>query len=137
VRFNEEQLRELGAARHSLLDFATLRATPELLMAFAALFFCELIEVEGHYFVAEKFDPRVFDESKTRLTDLREVQRIMNQIQIRTLMQNAEVSDSLARVCAQVIASAWNEVHGPNHVVAEVHGTTLEDLSVTLVDAHE
>jgi hypothetical protein len=36
-----------------------------------------------------------------------------------------------------VLAACWNEVHSAKHVVAEVHGTTLEDLSVTLVDAHE
>jgi hypothetical protein len=148
VRFNEEQLRELkdfqsrnegksGADRITLFDYATFRATPDSLLAFAALFFCELTEVEDHYFIADRFDARVFADLKSKLTDLREVQRVMNRLPMSTLMQNAEISDSLARICAHVLAATWNEVHGAKHVAAEVHGTTLEDLSVTLVDAHE
>jgi len=148
VKFSEEQLRELedfqswnegkcDAERITLFEYASFKATPDSLMAFAALFFCELTEVEDHYFIADRFDARVFAELKSEWTDLREVQRIMNRLHMSTLMQNAEISDTLAKVCAQVLAASWNEVHGAKHVVAEVHGNTLEDLSVTLVDAHE
>jgi len=148
MRINEEQLRELddfqswnegktGAERLPLFDYVTFEATPDLLLGFAALFFCELTEVEGHYFIAEKFDAAVYEDWKRRQPDSREIQRSMNNLHMSTLLQNAEVTDAQAKVCAQVIAAAWNEVHGPRHVVAEVHGTTLEDLAVTLVNAHE
>jgi hypothetical protein len=148
MRFNEEQLRELdgfqswnegkaGAGRLSLFDYVTFEATPDLLLGFAALFFCELTEVDGHYFIAGKFDAAVYEDWKRRKPDAREIQRAMNNLHMSALLQNAEATDSQARVCAQVIAAAWNEVHGPRHVVAEVHGTTLEDLAVTLVNAHE
>jgi hypothetical protein len=148
MRINEEQLRELedfqswnegkaGAERLSLLDYVTLDATPDLLLGFAALFFCELTEVDRHYFIAEKFDAGVYEDWKRRQPDARQIQRAMNNLHMSTLLQNAEVTDSQARVCAQVLAAAWNEVHGAKHVVAEVHGTTLEDLVVTLVNAHE
>lgn len=148
MRINEEQLRELedfqswnegkaAADRLSLFDYITFEATPDLLLGFAALFFCELTEVEGHYFIAGKFDASVHEDWKRKLADPREIQRAMNNLHMSTLLQNAEVTDAQAKVCAQVIAAAWNEVHGPKHVVAEVHGTTLEDLAVTLVNAHE
>jgi hypothetical protein len=148
MRFGEEQLRELedfqswnegrtGEQRLSLFDYVTFEATPDLLLGFAALFFCELTEVDGHYFIAGKFDAGLYEDWKRKQPDAREIQRAMNNLHMSTLLQNAEVADSQARVCAQVIAAAWNEVHGPRHVVAEVHGTTLEDLAVTLVNAHE
>lgn len=148
MRFNEEQVRDLddfqswnegksSADRLSLFDYATFKATPDLILALAALFFCELVEVEGHYFIAEKFDASAYDDLKRKLEDGREIQRVMNNLYMSTLLQNAEVTDELAKVCAQVVAAAWTEVHGAKHVVAEVHGTTLEDLAVTLVNAHE
>ena len=148
MRFNEEQLQGLedfqsrnegrsGADRLSLFDYATLEATPDLLLAFAALFFCELTEVDGHYFIAEKFDATVYEAWKRRLEDRRDIQRAMNRLVMNTLLQSTVVTDSQAKVCAQVVAAAWNEVHGTKHMVAEVHGTTLEDLAVTLVDSHE
>jgi hypothetical protein len=148
MRFGEEQTRDLedfqswnegktGADRLSLFDYATFAATPDLLLAFAALFFCELVEVDGHYFIAEKFDAAVYEDWRRKQPDAREIQRVMNNLYMSTLLQNAEVTDAQAKICAQVIAAAWNEVHGPKHVVAEVHGTTLDDLAVTLVNAHE
>jgi len=148
MRFSEEQTRDLedfqswnegrsGADRLSLFDYSTFAATPDLLLAFAALFFCELTEVDGHYFIAEKFDAAVYADWQRRQPDAREIQRAMNNLYMSTLLQNAEVTDAQAKVCAQVIAAAWNEVHGAKHVVAEVHGTILDDLAVTLVNAHE
>jgi len=148
MRFSEEQTRDLedfqswnegrsGTDRLSLFDYATFQATPDLLLSFAALFFCELTEVDGHYFIAAKFDAAVYEDWKRKSPDHREIQRAMNNLFMSTLLQNAEVSDAQAKVCADVIAAAWNAVHGDRHVVAEVHGTTLEDLAVTLVDSHE
>lgn len=148
MRFSEEQTRDLedyqswnegrsAADRLSLFDYATFAATPDLLLAFAALFFCELTEVDGHYFIAEKFDAEAYVDWRRRQPDMREIQRAMNNLYMSTLLQNAEVTDAQAKICAQVIAAAWNEVHGAKHVVAEVHGTVLDDLAVTLVDAHE
>jgi hypothetical protein len=34
-------------------------------------------------------------------------------------------------------ANAWSEVNGRKGPVTEVHGTTLEDMAVTLVNGHE
>jgi hypothetical protein len=148
MRFSDEQTRHLedfqsrnegksAADRLSLFDYASTAATPDLVLAFAALFFCELIEVDGHYFISEKFDVAVYEEWKRKQPDLREIQRIMNSLYMSTLLKNAEVTAAQAKVCAEVIAAVWNEVHGAKHAVAEVHGTTLQDLAVTLVDSHE
>jgi hypothetical protein len=125
------------ADRISLLTYATFVATPDLLFAFASLFFCELVEVEKHYFIKDRFDVRVYEDWKKRLDDPRAIQRVMNHIHISTLLQNADVDEAQARSCAELLAAAWNEVHLRRGATAEVHGTTLEDLSVTLVNLHE
>ncbi len=123
-----------SAERISLLDYATFNATPELLFAFAALLLCDLIEVEGHYFIADRFNRVFYERWKLQLNDGKSVQRVMNHLHISTLLQNAELTDDLAKSCADLIASAWSEAHAAKGVVGEVHGTTLDDLAVTLVN---
>jgi hypothetical protein len=146
LRFNEKQLQALsdyqswqegenGAA--SLLDYAAYTATPDQLFGYAALFFRELVEVDGHYFFADEFNPEAHAELKTRLQDGREIQRTLNALRIGRLMESADIDDAAAEACAHLVAAAWNEVHGRKGVVAEVHGETLEDLYVTLVNGHE
>lgn len=128
---------EAGSPCASLQDYAASVATPDLLFAFAALFFCEVIEVDKHLFLKHRFDQRAYEAWKKQLTDARDIQRVMNRTRIATLLQNARVDDAGARACAELLAAAWNEVHIRRGANAEVHGTTVEDLSVTLVNLHE
>jgi hypothetical protein len=140
ARLPDYQSRNAGrseSARISLEEYATLVATPDLLFAFAALFFCEMVEVEKHYFIKERFERGVYEDWKTRRDDLRDIQRVMNRLQVSTLLQGAQMDDALARSCAELLAAVWTEVHIRRGVTAEVHGTTANDLSVTLVNLHE
>lgn len=126
---------EDGAA--TLLDYAAFTATPDQLFAYAAVFFRELVEVEGHYFFADEFDATAHAAAKAALTDGREIQRRLNALPMRRLLQSADVDDAAAKSCAALIAAAWNEVHAHEGVTSEVHGETLADLVVTLVNGHE
>ena len=146
MRFTDTDLRALSdyqswkegeEAPATLLDYASFTATPDQLFAYAAVFFRELVEVDGHYFFADEFDASAHAKAKAALTDGREVQRRLNALPMRRLLQNADIGDAAAKSCAALIAAAWNEVHAHEGVTAEVHGETLEDLVVTLVNGHE
>jgi len=129
--WNEEKPPE---QRISLFDYATFQATPDLLFGFAALLICDLVEVEGHYFIAARFNASYYDDWKTRLSDKIAIQRVMNHIHLTTILQNADADLQAATDCANLIASVWSEVHASKGVVGEVQGSSLEDLSVTLVN---
>ena len=145
MRFNEAQLQTLGDFQSwkegedgpvSLLDYAAYTATPDQLFGYAALFFRELREVDGHYYFADTFDEKLYAEWRTGKPG-REIQATMNELPMSKLLGNADVDAAAAMACARLVAAAWNEVHGDKGVVAEVHGETLEDLAVTLVNGHE
>lgn len=145
MRFTDAQLQHLGDFQAwkegedgpaSLLDYAAYTATPDQLFGYAALFFRELVEVDGHYFFADSFDEKLYAEWRPRKPG-REIQRVMNELPMARLLGSADVDARSAKHCAQLVAAAWNEVHQRKGVVAEVHGETLEDLAVTLVNGHE
>jgi hypothetical protein len=146
LRFTEQQLRALSDYQSwkegedepaTLLDYATYTATPDQLFGYAAVFFRELVEVDGHYFFADEFDPARHAEAMAELPDGRDVQRRLNALPMTRLLRNADIDDAAAKSCAELVATAWNEVHAHEGVTAEIHGTTLEDLVVTLVNGHE
>jgi hypothetical protein len=145
LRFNDVQLRHLGDFQAwkegedgpvTLLDYAAYTATPDQLFGFAALFFRELVEVDGHYYFADAFDEKLYSEWRSRKPG-REIQASMNELPMAKLLGNADVDSAGAKQSAQLLAAAWNEVYGRKGLVAEVHGATLEDLAVTLVNGHE
>jgi hypothetical protein len=145
LRFNDAQLRHLGDFQAwkegedgpvTLLDYAAYTATPDQLFGFAALFFRELVEVDGHYYFADTFDEKLYAEWRSRKPG-REIQASMNELAMAKLLGNADVDTAGAKQSAQLLAAAWNEVYGRKGLVAEVHGATLEDLAVTLVNGHE
>lgn len=146
MRFSENQLQALGDFQSwkegedepvTLLDYAAYTATPDQLFGYAALFFREVIEVDGHCYFADAFDEKSYAQRKLNLPGGRDIQRAMNALPLKKLLQNADIDDASAAACAQLLADVWSEVHGRRGVTAEVHGTTLEDLSVTLVNLHE
>jgi len=145
LRFNDAQLRHLGDFQAwkegedgpvTLLDYAAYTATPDQLFGYAALFFRELVEVDGHYYFADTFDEKLYAEWRSRKPG-REIQATMNELPMAKLLGNADVDTAGAKQTAQLLAAAWNEVYGRKGLVAEVHGATLEDLAVTLVNGHE
>lgn len=146
MRFSDTQLRALNDYQSwkegedraaTLLDYASFTATPDQLFAYAAVFFRELVEVEGHYFFVDEFDAAAHAKAAAELADGREVQRRLNALPMSRLLQSADVDDAAAKSCASLIAAAWNEVHAHEGVTAEIHGESLTDLVVTLVNGHE
>ena len=146
MRFNGKQLEALtdfqswkegesGAV--TLLDYAAYAATPDQLFGYAAVFFREVMEVDRHHYFADVFDEKTYAQLKARFPDGRDIQRALNALPMSKLLQNADIDNGAAAACAQLVAAAWTEVHIRKGVTAEVHGTTLEDLSVTLVNLHE
>jgi hypothetical protein len=146
LRFTDKQLQALGDFQSwkegedepvTLLDYAGFTATPDQMFGYAAVFFRELIEVDGHYFFEDAFDADTYALWKSKLSNGRDIQRVMNALPMSRLLQSADVDATAAAACAQLVADAWNEVHIRRGVTAEVHGSTLEDLAVTLVNLHE
>jgi hypothetical protein len=146
LRFSEKELEALGDFQSwkegedgpaTLLDYAGYTATPDQLFGYAAVFFREVLEVDAHHYFADVFDEKVYSQLKAQFPDGRDIQRVMNALPMSKLLQNADIDDGAAAACAQLVASAWNEVHIRRGVTAEVHGTTLADLAVTLVNLHE
>jgi hypothetical protein len=119
--------------RITLLDYVSFNATAELLLGFGELYFCELILVDDNYFIESRFDFSIYAKWKASLPDMRAIQRVINHVHIRTLLQSNPVSDELAVACAETIAKAWNEIHRAKSLCAEVHGSVFDDISVTLV----
>jgi len=121
--------------RITLLDYVSFNATAELVLGFGELFFCELILVDQNYFIESRFDFATYAKWKASLPDIRAIQRVINHIHMRTLLQSHPVSDALAVACAETIAKVWNEIHRAKSLRAEVHGSVFDDVSATLVAA--
>jgi hypothetical protein len=133
--FNSWNEGKTADARISIFDYLCFNASPDLLFGFASLFFCELIRVDGHYFIRERFDEEVYREWKAGNYEVRFIQKMMNHIHMRSLFQKEQLSDALALSCAQMIRDIWNKVFSDKSLVAEIDGESSEDISVTLVAA--
>ena len=146
MRITDAQLQHLGDFQAwkegeegpvTLFDYACYTATPDQMFGYAAVFFREVIEVDHHYYFADAFDEQDYARRTALQPDRRAIQRTLNELRVAKLFENADVDDATAKSCAQLLANAWNEVHGDKGLVAEVHGATLDDLFVTLVNGHE
>jgi hypothetical protein len=122
-----------GSQPISIFDYLCFTATPDALFAFASLFFIELIKYEDVFFIKERFDERVYREWKKRLDNVVEIQRAINHIHISQIFQNQDVDDELAFEVANLIQKIWSRVFAGDGLIAEVHGETAQDISITLV----
>lgn len=115
----------------SLLDYVGFVGTPDLLVAFAELFLPQLIEHDGSKFLAAGFQASTYDAWKKSGLSASDVQRVMNHLHVSTLIQNQDVSDTMAVEIARSIAIIWNRTLLPEKVQAEAVGTTFDDAAVT------
>ena len=116
----------------SLLDFACCVGTPDILFAFAELFSPELVLHEGAYFISSKFDEGAYEAWKSRGTDAREIQRVMNHIHMASILQQGDVPTEVLEEAAGVIASMWTQSFRSSGLVGEVVDEG-PDVAVTLV----
>lgn len=120
----------------TIFNYLCFNATPDLLFAFASLFFIELISFEGSYFIKERFTKEVFFEWESRLTTHVEIQRVMNHIHVCQLFQHQELQEDVVFESAKLIQKVWNNVFSDLELIAEIHGETVEEVSITLVSAN-
>src|SRR5688572_30229270 len=92
------------ASDFGLLSYLSCVATPDLLFAFAELLAPSLVEHEGSYFIAERFDERIYDDWRAKLGDPRDIERVINHIHISSLFQDQHVTDEMALAAANLIA---------------------------------
>lgn len=117
----------------TLLDYVGFVATPDLFFAFAELFWPQLIMHEGRAFLASGFKASTYDEWVRSGRSKEDIQRAMNHVHVLTLIQNSELDDDLAIAVARTIASIWNRTLSPAGLHAEVVGTNVDDIAVTLI----
>lgn len=115
-----------------LLDYAGCVATPDLLFAFSALLWPELILHEGNYFLKSHFDAATYDQWMRQLGSPAEVQKVMNHIHISTIFQQQEVAPEVARAAAQRITEFWSLAFAGKGLIARAYGTDSSDLEITL-----
>jgi hypothetical protein len=115
----------------TLLDYVSFVATPDLLFAFAELFFPETILYEGRRFLASGFKAETYEQWIRSGRSPEEVQRVMNHVHISTLFQGQYVADDTALEAAHAIAQIGTQTLGPYGVRAEVMGATFADFAVT------
>lgn len=118
----------------SLLDYVGFVGTPDLLFAFAALFWPELVTHDGMRFLASGFSAEVYNQWRDSGTSRREIQRVMNHVHVSTLLQEQVVSDKVAVEVARAIAAIWSRTIGPEGLVAESIGSGFDDAAVTFFE---
>jgi hypothetical protein len=116
----------------SLLDYVGCVGSPDLFFAFASLFSPDLIEHEGYYFLADRFDLTTYDAWKEKIEDRAEIQKVMNHVHMSMLFQGQEVPASIAVAAANVLASHWSIVFRELKLVSAAAGTDLDSAEVTL-----
>ncbi len=115
-----------------LLSYLSCVATPDLLFAFAELLAPDLIEHEGSYFIAERFDERSYDEWRTKLADGRDIERVLNHIHISSLFQDQDVTSETAMAAANLIAETWTRRFQPLGLIGVALGDSFDTAEVTL-----
>lgn len=121
----------------TLLDYVGFAATPDLLFAFADLFWPDLVVHEGLRFLASGFTVDTYEQWRRSGRSPEEIQRVMNHVHVSTLLQQKDVSDETAVEAARIIAGIWGRTLGPEDIVAEAMGTELADAAVTFHERHE
>lgn len=118
-----------------LLDYVGFVATPDLFFAFGELFAPELISHEGHWFLASRFVPVLYEQWMAKLNDPVAVQKVLNHVHMSRFFQNQEVSDSVAVASAEMLATIWRRVFAAQGLSAEAYGESIDDCEVTLFEA--
>ena len=120
-----------GESEFGFLDYTCCVATPDLFFGFSELLVPELVEHEGEWFRAEKFDRKTHEDWKRALADPLAIQKVMNHIHLSTLFQDQVVADAVALAAARQLATIWSRVLADKGLVAEAYGDNLTDLEVT------
>jgi hypothetical protein len=118
----------------SLLDYVGFVATPDLLFGFAALFWPDLVVHDGLRFLASGFSSEVYDQWRAAGRNPLETQRVMNHVHVATLLQQQGVSADVAVEVAHSIAAIWSRTLGPEGLLAEAIGSSLDDAAVTFFE---
>lgn len=119
----------------TLVDYVGLVGTPDLLFAYAALFWPDLIVHDGLRFLASGFTTHAYEQWRGAGRTPEETQRVMNHIHVSTLFQQQVVSDEAAVEAARFIAQVWCRTLGPDGLTAEAEGMGLSDAAVTFFES--
>lgn len=118
--------------KFGLYDYVACIGTPDLFFGFLDLLCPELLSYRGAYFIANSFDESLFWEWWERLGDVREVQKVLNHIDMCTLFQQQAIHDCVADLAAKCIAEVWSKQFQMEGLIAEAYGEGLHGAHVTL-----
>jgi hypothetical protein len=114
----------------SPLDFVALEGRPSLLFAYSSLLDPDLENVDGRFFLSNRFDRELLDNWEAKGVKGAEAQRVINHIHMSYLMQD-ECSDvEILDAAAVAVSNTWRKTL-PAGVTVEIIGAQTEDVSVT------
>jgi hypothetical protein len=116
-----------------LIDYLMCVGTPDSLLAMLELVKPSLVEVDGYLFIEHGFTEEIYKKWLERLSDIRDVQRVMNHFHISSFLQGQVVSDEVAVLLANKVAGIWSILFKSEGLIAEASGYDLETAQVTLV----
>jgi hypothetical protein len=105
-----EEWRRGFDGRVSLWDYASRKGGVTLALAFASLFWPQLIEVEDCILLKERYDPDAFRQWRAQLGDQREaIERAVNHVHLWDLFDAAseDVPDEGLDCLAAAMAGTW------------------------------
>ena len=91
------------------LDFAQLAGSAGLLCAYAALLAPDLVEVEGRWFLRDKFSRANYDNWVRNLGDRAHVQMMMNHLHLSSFLQNGASDESIEMKAAEMLRAIWQK----------------------------
>ena len=118
----------------TLFDYACFVGTPEIFLSFAELFSPDLVLYADCRFLKHRFDVENFNAWKNKGLALVEIQKMLNHVHIRQVIQGEDMSDELSVYIATVLKSMW-EKSIPNSSV-EIFGDNYDEVSVTFFESH-
>lgn len=120
-----------GAEDFDIIDYAMCVASPDLLALVLGLAEPEVVLHDGEYFLAHGFRADIYWQWLERLSDKREVQKVMNHIHLTSLLQEGRVPDDVASFIGQSLARIWSKTLRDKHLVAKMYGSGFDDVQVT------
>jgi len=108
--FDFQEWRRINGDSFSLIDYIFVKSNTEVAIAYTKLFWPDLIEHEGGYFLNDFFDESTYLQWRKELGgNIYKIERVMNHIHIEDLFQNLEkVDQSSMLFLGKKISEMWS-----------------------------
>jgi len=87
---NFQQWKKSNNGDFSIFDYLGAVGNMELVIALTKLFYPDVVEHEGGIFLAETFQPEIYEQWKAQLENMNEIERVMNHLHLDDLFSDVE-----------------------------------------------